>query len=91
MLIRALKSTTGLPRGCVGEVDDYTGKELIAMGYAIEELPVSKQEAAPIAANDNVEGDGGPLADEAPQTGGQTGVDKQPSLSRRGRPRKMRG
>lgn len=70
MLIRALKTTTGRPRGTVYEVDDATGKELIAMGYAIEELPIAKQEAAP--ANDNR-----PLA----HPGGPTGADAQPSFS----------
>lgn len=70
MLIRALKTTTGRPRGTVHDVDDATGKELIAMGYAIEELPIAKQEAAP--ANDNR-----PLA----RAGGLTGADAQPSFS----------
>jgi hypothetical protein len=78
MLIRALKTTTGRPKGTVHEVDDVTGKELVGMGYAIEELPVSKQEAAPVAANDNI-----PLAADA-QTGSQTGADAPQSLSRAG-------
>lgn len=77
MLIRALKTTTGLPRGCVGDVDETTGKELIALGYAIEELPLAKQEAAPVAANDNI-----PF--EIAQTGGLTGADVPPSLSPEG-------
>jgi len=75
MLIRALKTTTGRPKGTVHEVDDATGKELVAMGYAIEELPLAKQEAAPVAANDNR-----PLA----QSGGQTGADSQQSSSPEG-------
>lgn len=51
MLIRALKTTTGRSKGTVHDVDSATGKELIALGYAIEVLPLEQQEAAP--ANDN--------------------------------------
>ena len=69
MKIRALKTTTGLPRGCVADVDDYEARELIAQGYAIEELHIAEQEAAP--ANDNR-----PLS-----IGGLTGADVPPSLS----------
>lgn len=47
------------------------------MGYAIEELHIAKQEAAP--ANDNR-----PLA----QAGGLTGADAQPSLSPEGQAQK---
>lgn len=68
MLIRALKTTTGRPKGTVHEVDSVTGKELIAFGYAIEEMPLAKQEAAPVAANDNI-----PF--EIAPTGGLTGGD----------------
>lgn len=74
MLIRALKTTTGRPKGTVHEVDDVTGKELIALGYAIEELPLAKQEAA----NDN-----DPF-DAAHPTGGLTGADAPQSLSPEG-------
>lgn len=77
MLIRALKTTTGRPKGSVYEVDAATGKELIALGYAIEELPISAQEAAPVAANDNI-----PF--EIAQTGGLTGADVPQSLSPEG-------
>lgn len=76
MLIRALKTTTGRPKGTVHEVDDVTGKELVAFGYAVEELPLAKQEAAPVAANDNR-----PLAAEDVQTGFQTGAEVPQSLS----------
>lgn len=65
MKIRALKTTTDLPKGCVGDVEDSVGKELIALGYAIEVLPLDKQEAA----NDN-----DPF-DVAPLRGGLTGED----------------
>jgi len=75
MLIRALKTTTGRPKGTVHEVDDVTGKELVAFGYAVEELPLAKQEAAPVAANYNR-----PLAAEDVQTGFQTGAEV-PQLS----------
>lgn len=70
MLIRALKTTTGRPKGTVHEVDDSTGKELVTMGYAIEVLPLAKQEAAPVAANDNR-----PLAAGNDRTGSPTGAD----------------
>jgi hypothetical protein len=73
MLIRALKTTTGHPKGSVYEVDAATGKELIALGYAIEEMPIAKQEAAPVAANDNI-----PF--EIAPTGFQTGAEV-PQLS----------
>jgi hypothetical protein len=76
MLIRALKTTTGRPKGTVHEVDDSTGKELVAMGYAVEELPLAKQEAAPVAANDNR-----PLAAGDDQTGSPTGADAPQSSS----------
>lgn len=69
MKIRALKTTTGLPRGCVAEVDDHTARELIAQGYAIEELPPEKQEAI----NDN-----GPFG--IARTGSLTGADALQSL-----------
>lgn len=73
MLIRALKTTTGLPRGSVSEVDDYTARELIAAGYAIEVVPLAQQEAAP--ANDNR-----PLV----STGGRTGANVPQSSSPEG-------
>lgn len=90
MFIRALKSTTGLPRGCVGEVDDYTAKEMIALGYAIEELPVEMQAAAPAPANDNEVQPDGPLAAAVPQIGGQTGEEAQQLSSQVGRQRRKR-
>jgi hypothetical protein len=75
MKIRALKTTYdsnygSLPVGRVAEIADHTARELIALGYAIEELPLDKQEAAP--SNDNI-----PLA---VQTGSQTGADPLQSL-----------
>lgn len=73
MKIRALKTTTGLPRGSVSDVEDSVGRELIALGYAIEVLPLDKQEAAP--ANDNI-----PFPLD--QTGSLTGADAPLSLSR---------
>jgi len=70
MLIRALKTTTGFPRGSIADFEDYTARELIAAGYAIEVLPLAQQEAA----NDNR-----PLS-----IGGQTGADGPPSSSPEG-------
>src|ERR1700748_1646779 len=72
MKIRALKTTTNLPRGCVAEVDDYTARELIAQGYAIEDVPLDEQEAVPKGADN----DNSPLG----QTGSRTGVDALQSL-----------
>lgn len=69
MFVRALKTTTGHPKGTVYEEDDVTARELIAAGYAVEVLPLAKQEAAP--ANDNR-----PLS-----IGGLTGADASQSLS----------
>lgn len=83
MKIRALKTTTGRPKGTVHEVDDVTGKELIAFGYAVEELPLAKQEAAPVAANDNR-----PLAAGDVQIGSQTGAEVPQSLSPEGQVQK---
>lgn len=70
MKIRALKTTTDLPKGSVDEVDDSVGKELVALGYAIEVLPLDKQEAAPIEADN----DNNPFG-VAHQDGGLTGAD----------------
>lgn len=76
MLIRALKTTSGsygtLPRGGVSDVPEYEARDLISHGYAIEELPLAKQEAVP--ANDNI-----PLAEG--RTGGQIGANVPQSLS----------
>lgn len=74
MKIRALKTTTGLPRGSVGDVDEGVGKELIALGYAIEVLPLEKQEAASLVADN----DNDPFV-VAHQNGSQTGADAQQS------------
>lgn len=81
MRVRALKTTFGsygtLPRGRVAEVNDHEAKEMISLGYMIEDLPLAKQEAAPVAANDNI-----PF--EIAQTGGLTGADAPQSLSPEG-------
>ena len=73
MNIRALKTTSGsyglLARGMVADVEEYEARELIAQGYAIEELPLDKQEAA----NDN-----DPFA--VGQNGSRTGADPLRSL-----------
>lgn len=66
MLIRALKTTTGRPKGSVHEVDATTGKELIALGYAIEELPLARQEAA--SDDRPLESTGGQTGEDAPQS-----------------------
>lgn len=78
MKIRALKTTSGsygtLPRGKVADVPTSEARDLIAFGYAVEELPLAKQEAAP--ADDNR-----PLAAGDVQTGSPTGADAPQSSS----------
>jgi hypothetical protein len=79
MKIRALKTTYdnnygSFPRGTIAEIDDHTARDLIAQGYAIEELPLAEQEAAPKSAgNDN-----SPFV----QTGSRIGADPLQSLLR---------
>lgn len=80
MLVRALRTTHGsygtLPRGTVADVPEYEARDLISYGYAIEELPLAKQEAAPIVAdNDNSPLDpaGCLTGADAPQLSSQVG------------------
>lgn len=88
MKLRALKTTLGsygtARKGETFDAPNWEAMELIANGYAIEELPVERRPAAPQSVKRR---DDGRDPFEVRPDGGPTGLDKQPSSSRRGRPR----
>jgi len=87
MKLRALKTTLGsygtARKGETFDAPNWEAVELIANGYAIEELPIEKRPAAPQSVKRR--GDGRDPFSGRPD-GGLTGSEKQSSSSRRGRP-----
>lgn len=88
MKLRALKTTLGsygtARKGETFDAPNWEAVELIANGYATEELPVEKRPAAPQSVKRRSDGRD-PF--EGRQSGSRTGLDKQLSSSRQVRPR----
>jgi hypothetical protein len=89
MKLRALKTTLGsygtARKGETFDAPNWEAVELIANGYATEELPIERRPAAPQSVK--LKGDKRDPFEARPD-GGSIGSDKQSSSSRRGRPRR---
>lgn len=92
MYVRALKTTFGgygmLPKGGKADIPDAEAKELIALGYVSEVVPIEKRQAAPQSkvAEDAVKD--APF--EKPLAGGRDGAEKRSPASQEGRQRRKR-